>query len=70
MVDDLITQIETEAERRNLSPSTLCRLAVNDGKLIERLRDGKSLTLKTIDKLQTWLEANPATSAEEASHAA
>ena len=38
-----------------MTPSTLCRKAVNDGKLFARLQAGKSLHLNTLIRLENYM---------------
>lgn len=52
---DLIRRIESYCEREGIAPGTFGRLAVNDGKLIRRLRQGKSITLRTLDRIEAKL---------------
>lgn len=55
----LLGRIEEAAAQRGLAPSTLCQLAVKNSKLPIRLQEGKSVTLRTVGKLNAWMEANP-----------
>ncbi|MEJ8575028.1 hypothetical protein [Microbaculum marinum] len=49
-----------------MAESTFGRLAVNDGKLVARLRDGKSVTLHTLERLQQFMRsASPDGAGEE-----
>jgi hypothetical protein len=57
MEKEIVKRLEDEAKRRGISVTTLCRLAVNDGKLVARLKAGGSVTLATLRKLESWLEA-------------
>jgi len=52
---DLLSQIASYCRRHEMAESTFGRLAVNDGKLVSRLRDGKSVTLNTLDRLQAFM---------------
>lgn len=54
-IHDLIRRIETHCQGAGISPTTFGRIAVNDGKLIRRLRDGKTVTLKTLDRIEAKL---------------
>ncbi len=51
----LIEEIGTYCRRHNLSESTFGRRAVNDGKLVSRLRDGRSITLNTLEKVHEFI---------------
>ena len=59
MVEQLIERIQAEAQRRGIAPSTLCREAVNDGKLFKRLQDGGTVTLPTFQRLNAWMNTPP-----------
>lgn len=54
MEQKLIEQIEAQAMARGMAPSTLCRLAANDGKMYRRLKNGRSITLSTVEKLNRF----------------
>jgi len=54
----LLSQIESFLSETGIQPSTLGRQAVNDGKLIERLRDGGTVTLETATRIVEWMDAN------------
>jgi len=54
-IDALIEEIETFCRGRNISKSTFGLRAVNDGKLVNRLRDGKGITLRSIERIRTYL---------------
>lgn len=57
METELIKKIENAATQRGVAASTFCRLAVNDGSLIRRLREGKSVTLATVSKLDAFISS-------------
>jgi hypothetical protein len=58
---DLLAEIEVFLARQNERPgvrmteSTFGRLAVNDGKFVGRLRDGKGITLDTLEKARAFM---------------
>ena len=54
MEQKILEQIEEQAAKRAITPKTLCRLAVNNGKLYTRLQDGGSITLATAAKLTAY----------------
>src|SRR4029079_2301914 len=43
-----------------LAESTFGRLAVNDGKLIARLREGGRITQRTLERVRAYVAAHPA----------
>ncbi|MGF7161263.1 hypothetical protein FHS85_002898 [Rhodoligotrophos appendicifer] len=55
--DQLLREIEVFADERQLSASTVARLAANDGKLIARLRAGGTVTLATAEKLREFMRS-------------
>ena len=57
MEQKLIEQIEAQAAKRGMAASTLCRVAVNDGKLYARLKSGNTITLATIHKLNSFFKS-------------
>ncbi|WP_436643367.1 hypothetical protein [Microbaculum sp. FT89] len=52
----LLADIGKYCQRHRMAESTFGRLAVNDGKLVARLRDGKSVTLNTLERLQDFMK--------------
>jgi hypothetical protein len=57
-IDDLISEIESYCNQQRISKSTFGLRVVNDGKLVNRLIDGKGITLKTVNRIQEYLELN------------
>ncbi len=51
----LLSDIEHYCLINKLAESTFGRRAVNDGKLCQRLREGKGITLKTIKKIRSFM---------------
>ncbi len=56
-IDSLIEEIESYCNRQKISKSTFGLRVVNDGKLVNRLRDGKGITLRTINRIQKFLDS-------------
>ncbi len=54
---ELIRRIETYCATHKVAASTFGRKAVNDGKLVDRLRAGKSITLDTLRRIEAALAA-------------
>jgi hypothetical protein len=52
----LLHQIEDFCALNSMAESTFGRLAINDGKLISRLRSGKDITLSTHTKISDFIE--------------
>ena len=58
--ETLLRQIADFCQAHRMAESTFGRQAVNDGKLVSRLRDGKSVTLGTMNKLQAFMGSTAA----------
>ncbi|MEX2455518.1 MAG: hypothetical protein WD470_12485 [Rhodospirillaceae bacterium] len=52
---DLITRIEAYCRREGIAESTFGRRAVNDGKFVGRLRNGKGVTTTTVGRVESFL---------------
>jgi hypothetical protein len=52
----IIDSIEKHCEASGMAVSTFGRKAVNDGKLISRLRDGKPINLDTYNRIMAFIE--------------
>lgn len=55
--DQLIAEISDYCRRAGMAESTFGRRAVNDGKLVQRLRDGKRITLDTLERIRAQMGA-------------
>src|SRR5579859_3118533 len=53
--DPLLAQISEFCRQAGMAESTFGRLAVNDGKLVSRLREGKRITIDTLDRIQAYI---------------
>src|SRR5215470_12021410 len=59
--EQILGEIRDYCRATQTAESTFGRLAVNDGKLVSRLRDGARITTGTLDKLRAYLsEHRPA----------
>jgi hypothetical protein len=56
--ETLMDEIEAFSRKAGISPSTLGRKAVNDGKLIHRLKRGGSVTLETAERIREYMRQN------------
>lgn len=61
---DLLNEIERFLAVTGMKPGTFGNRAVNDGKLVKRLRAGNSVTLKTAAKVQAFIGAKTKSPAE------
>jgi hypothetical protein len=57
---DLLSDVEAFIQQSGIGESTFGKRAVNDGKLVSRLRDQANMTLGTINKVRTYLDAQKA----------
>lgn len=55
----IVEAIERYCAKHGIADTTFGRMAVNDGKLVGRLRDGRTITLDTLTKIQTFMQAPP-----------
>ena len=58
--DQILEEIRAYCRATQTAESTFGRLAVNDGKLVSRLRDGARITTGTLDKVRAYLAQSPA----------
>src|SRR5258708_7298370 len=53
--DGLLTEISAFCRSRAMAETTFGRAAINDGKLVSRLRDGGRITTQTLERLRTFM---------------
>ena len=53
--DQLLSQISEFCRQADMAESTFGRRAVNDGKLVHRLREGKRITIDTLERIQAYI---------------
>ncbi|MBI3112900.1 MAG: hypothetical protein HYZ04_00115, partial [Rhodospirillales bacterium] len=58
---ELLQEIQAFVRATGIAETTFGRLAANDGKLVARLRDGKGITTRTVEKIRAYLTAHGAT---------
>src|SRR5256885_5127307 len=56
--DQILSQISDFCRQSDMAESTFGRRAVNDGKLVHRLREGKRITIDTLDRIQAYIAAS------------
>ena len=56
--DAILAQISEFCRHADMAESTFGRRAVNDGKLVHRLREGKRITIDTLDRIQAFIAAS------------
>lgn len=57
--ETLLSDIETFSASVGIAASTLCRKAINDGKLPKRLRAGGQVTIETAERLRHFMKDYP-----------
>ncbi len=55
---ELLREIDAFVRRAGMAPTTFGRLAANDGKLVARLRSGKGITTRTVEKVRAYMRDN------------
>ncbi len=55
--DQILSTISEFCRAAGMAESTFGRRAVNDGKLVNRLREGKRITIDTLERIQAFMEA-------------
>jgi hypothetical protein len=58
-VSNLLRRIERHCAAAAIAETTFGRHAVNDGKLVARLRAGRSITIKTLRRIEAALAQSP-----------
>ena len=56
--DAILAQISDFCREADMAESTFGRRAVNDGKLVHRLREGKRITIDTLERIQAYIAAS------------
>src|SRR3974390_434068 len=56
--DQILTQISEFCRQADMAESTFGRRAVNDGKLVHRLREGKRITIDTLRRVLVYIAAS------------
>ncbi|GGE36181.1 hypothetical protein GCM10007276_12060 [Agaricicola taiwanensis] len=60
---DLLKRIKAHCRARKISETTFGRKAVNDGKLVARLRAGGTISIRTLQRIEAALAADEAVAA-------
>src|ERR1700761_8381948 len=56
--DEILAQISEFCRSADMAESTFGRRAVNDGKLVARLREGKRITIDTLERIQAYMASS------------
>lgn len=62
---ELAKRIDAYCAEHGISEWQFGKLAVNDGKLVQRLRSGKTITIDTLRKIEGVMAAPPSAKARE-----
>lgn len=68
--EQILTEISEFCRAAGLAESTFGRAAINDGKLVSRLRNGGRITTDTLDKIRAFMAEHPAQNGARAAAAA
>ena len=71
-VKSILNEIESFCRKHDLAETTFGKQAVNDGKFVARLRAGKSVTLRTLERVRAYMASQggvPAARSESAAAA-
>ncbi len=63
---ELLAEISAFVRDAGMAETTFGRLACNDGKLVARLRSGKGVTTRTVEKLRAYMGADGGTTSSRA----
>lgn len=63
--DSIIREVEGFIAKTGMAESTLGRKALNDGKAIARLREGKRMWPETIEKLRAFIAAETPSASDD-----
>src|SRR5436309_13302614 len=56
--DQILAQISEFCRQADMAESTFGRRAVNDGKLVARLREQKRITIDTLERIEAFIAAS------------
>src|SRR5690606_41242870 len=56
---EILREIAAYCQLAGLAESTFGRRAVNDGKLVARIRDGGRISERTLKRIRGYIDANP-----------
>src|SRR5213082_2353062 len=56
--DQILSPITEFCRRADMAETTFGRRAVNDGKLVHRLRESKRITIDTLERIQAYIAAS------------
>ena len=59
--DQILSQITEFCRHSDMAETTFGRRSVNDGKLVHRLREGKRITIDTLDRIQAYIATSTGT---------
>lgn len=56
---DFLSDIDAYLEQRRISETALGKAAVNDGKFVSRIRSGKGVTVRLVERVREYMRENP-----------
>ena len=57
--DTLLREIDAFCEREGMTATRFGRAALNDGHFLRRLREGGNITLRTVERVRAFINAQP-----------
>jgi hypothetical protein len=57
--DEIIKAVDDYSRASGLAPSTICQYALRNRKVYERITQGGNIGLASIERLMSWMRANP-----------
>ncbi len=57
-IEILLVRIEKYCRREKIGESTFGLRAVNDGKLVRQIREGRSITIRTLERIEELLDGS------------
>jgi hypothetical protein len=61
--ETLLAEIEAFLAGSGMARTTFGRMAVNDGKFVERLAGGGNITIRTMERVRAFIAARPSSEA-------
>lgn len=59
LLDDFLSDIDAYLAERRISETALGKAAVNDGKFVSRIRSGKGVTVRLVERVREYMRENP-----------
>ena len=59
LMRDFLSDIDAYLAERRISETALGKAAVNDGKFVSRIRSGKGVTVRLVERVREYMRENP-----------